>query len=62
MVVDENGSFQAARQIPKMVLVVPAIEGDHFVLTAPGVTSINVPIKRETNIKKKCRYFLIICI
>ena len=55
MVVDENGSFLAARVIPKMVLITPTIELDHFILNAPGRQPLKVPIKRQTNIKKECR-------
>ena len=53
-----NGSFQTQRQLPKMALIKPSIDGDHIVLEAPNTTPIRFPIKAPTNNKINSRQFI----
>lgn len=54
MVVDENGSFQTQRQISKMALIKPSVEGDFLILSAPGQVNLRVPIEQPSK-KIMCR-------
>ena len=47
MVVDEDGNFVTQRTVPRMCLIAPSLpSSDHepLELTAPGMTSISVPV------------------
>lgn len=51
---DEKGSFLTQRQISKMALIKPSVDGDNLVLTAEGMPDLKVPIAPSTN-KIACR-------
>ena len=55
MVVDENGSFQTQRQIPKLALIKISIGEDSLVLSAPNKDPIKVPLEHPKN-KRLCRF------
>lgn len=46
MVIDLDGHFITARQIPKMVQVSPSISGSVLTLSAPGMMSVSVDLSR----------------
>lgn len=46
MIVDKDGEFVTARAYPKLVKVVPKIEGDTLILSAPGMIVLSVDIAR----------------
>jgi len=55
MVIDENGNFLTARQLPKMVLIKPKVTKDYLILTTDGKKDLKVPIKPPTKNQLKCR-------
>lgn len=55
MIIDKNGSFRTQRQLPKMALIKPSIEGNFIVLNAPNKETIKVPVEPTTKNKIKCR-------
>ncbi|XP_015185949.1 PREDICTED: mitochondrial amidoxime reducing component 2-like [Polistes dominula] len=44
MVIDMNGHFVTARQMPKMVLVSPSVSGSIITLNAPGMMSLTIDL------------------
>lgn len=44
VLLSSNGKFTTARQYPKLVQVMPRFEGDDMILSAAGMTDINVNI------------------
>lgn len=46
MVTNTNGQFVTGRQHPTLVQIMPQIENDKMVLSAPGMIDIEVDIKR----------------
>lgn len=54
MIIDKNGSFQTQRQISKMALIRPSLDGDCIRLSAPGKDDIKVPITPSST-KVQCR-------
>lgn len=57
MIVDSTGSFRTQRQLPKMALIKPSLEGDFLVLNAPHKNPLSVPIQNQNSIKKSYRFF-----
>src|SRR5918998_677851 len=45
MLVDETGSFMSQRKLPRMALIKARIEPDGLVVEAPGMPSLQVPLK-----------------
>ncbi len=45
IVTDSDGMFYTQRELPPMALIQPAFEEDALVLTAPGMTTIRVPLE-----------------
>jgi uncharacterized protein YcbX len=43
MLVDRDGTFITQREIPKLCLVATALDGAHFVLSAPGQSDLAIP-------------------
>jgi hypothetical protein len=67
MIVNENGSFQSQRQLPKMALIRVGLKSDHFLLESPesAETALQVPFNPppapltpsdSQKVKRKCRY------
>jgi uncharacterized protein len=48
MLVDETGCFMSQRQFPRMALVGVRIEPDHIVVDAPGMPSLQMPLRPIT--------------
>ncbi|XP_076620618.1 mitochondrial amidoxime-reducing component 1 [Colletes latitarsis] len=46
LVIDLNGHFVTARQVPKMVQVIPSITGSILTLSAPGMMSVSIDLSR----------------
>jgi uncharacterized protein len=46
MIVDDTGSFLTQREFPRLALVGPRPEGDVLAFDAPGMASIEMPIRR----------------
>lgn len=56
MVIDaEKGSFLTQRQLPKMALIKPRLEGDSLILSAPGQADLEITIQPPTGDRKQCR-------
>ncbi|RNA29199.1 mitochondrial amidoxime-reducing component 1 [Brachionus plicatilis] len=55
MIVDSNGSFRTQRQIPKMALIKPSVEGDFLVFNAPQQNTLKIPIKNPNKNTINCR-------
>jgi len=47
VVTDSDGFFYTQRELPPMALIQPTFEDGALVLTAPGMTSIRVPLAAE---------------
>lgn len=45
VVVRQSGEFVSARTYPKMVLIMPRVDGDVMTVTAPGMEEININIR-----------------
>ena len=43
MVTDNHHKFVTARQVPKIVTIQPTIQGDDFLLEAPGMDTLVIP-------------------
>lgn len=56
MIVTKNGSFQTQRQHPKMALIKLALDSDSFVLSAPNMNDIKVPLMPAGKERRMCRY------
>jgi uncharacterized protein YcbX len=48
MLVDETGCFMSQRRFPRMALIGIRIEPDHLVVDAPGMPSLEVPLRPIT--------------
>ncbi|XP_076175776.1 mitochondrial amidoxime-reducing component 1 [Ptiloglossa arizonensis] len=46
LVIDLNGHFVTARQVPKMVQVIPSVTGSILKLSAPGMMSVSIDLSR----------------
>ncbi len=47
LVVTEEGRFLTQRELPRMALIRPQWAHDHLVLTAPGISTLPVPLLKE---------------
>jgi uncharacterized protein YcbX len=54
MIIDSAKVFMSQRTVPKMALIMPKIQGDEIVLSAPGMDDLRVPVKPPSN-KIECR-------
>jgi len=52
MIVDQDGMFLTQRQIPHMVWITPALSSTTLTLSAPGVTSISIPLELPASPKQ----------
>jgi hypothetical protein len=48
MLVDETGCFMSQRQFPRMALIRVQLERDALVVDAPGMPSLEVPLRPIT--------------
>ena len=46
MLVTTEGQFLTQREFPRMAVVVPRVEGDALVVTAPGMPALRLPLAR----------------
>jgi uncharacterized protein YcbX len=46
MLVTQEGQFLTQREFPRMAIVVPRVEGDALVVTAPGMPALRLPLAR----------------
>jgi uncharacterized protein YcbX len=44
LVTDPDGTFRSQRRDPLLATIRPAVDGDQLTLSAPGVTTVHVPI------------------
>jgi len=51
MLVAPDGQFLTQREFPRMATVVPRVEGDCLVLTAPGMAPLSLPLARQAGAK-----------
>jgi len=47
MLVAPDGQFLTQREFPRMATVVPRVEGDSLVVTAPGMAPLSLPLARQ---------------
>ena len=61
MVVDRQGRFLTQRELPRMALVVTAIEADCLALRAPGLASLGVPLHPPGDATEAVRVWRSVC-
>jgi uncharacterized protein YcbX len=47
MLVTNDGQFLTQREFPRMATIVPRVEGDALVVTAPGMPPLRLPLARQ---------------